>query len=697
MDLEFKEYVHDFNQDIRARASSNSTEVEEAFTEAMSDLLVEFGEVDDYYPCTWLDRNIGARVDAYYFDDDMETVSLMVNVWKGWNGELDEEGKVANRDIDSAVKRATNFATRALTGKLPSDRIDETHPAYDLAVTIQENHKDLTRVRIIVLSDGIAPQREGISSNFGDVEISVVIWDIQRVFSRAKSGTRVGIKIDFNDYGGAVPCVAQRSANGFYTTYLAFVTGEMLADLYDHHKTRLLEMNVRVFLSQRVKVNQGIRDTILNEPSMFGAYNNGITVYAEDLETTLLDDGRLALSRVHDFQIVNGGQSTASLYHTRRSMKCRLDDVFVQMKIMVIHEAAKPPQMKEPARLSDLLVPRIGRFSNSQNRVQMSDLQANDPPHPELHAISLRIPAPDPTGGNIETFWFYEKSRGAWDERRRLEGKTVATKRLFDAKYPRHQRFEKGLFSKVWYAHHEKPDIVSLGPQKCFAAFNSELLSEEVKLAKDSPGYWLGYFKRTVALIIIWNSLEKRIKALIRDHVYQSYAQNLTAYTISLFSASTHRLLNLEGVWNAQDVPVPVISYLLALSEVVHEHILDVPLGVTHVPEWCKRGDCWIELLKKGAPAVPNSVNPFLGLGAVGASPRKSDGEEAVQFCVSKGSDAWKNLAAFLKQRDLMGGKQRSQAFNMGRAIEKGTSPSPQLSVPCMKIWEDAVSMYGWV
>ena len=206
-------------------------------------------------------------------------------------------------------------------------------------------NSNLIKARIIIVSDGKSPPREGITYDECLIETSLVVWDIQRVFNRQKTGEREGITIDFNDYGGPVPCVPQKSENGYYTAYLAFVSGEMLANLYERHKTRLLEMNVRVFLSQRVKVNQGIRDTIRNEPSMFGAYSNGITVYDDDLSTVDLDDGSLALSVVQDFQIVNGGQTTASLYHTRRTHKADLSETFVQMKVMVIHESAKPENM----------------------------------------------------------------------------------------------------------------------------------------------------------------------------------------------------------------------------------------------------------------------------------------------------------------------------------------------------------------
>ena len=697
MDEELSQYIEDFNREVRSRADANDYEVEEAFTEVFGDALVEYGEIDDYQPASWLDKNIGARVDAYHFDDDMETISIVINIWKDWNGYDISDGRLTNSEIDATAKRAINFLNRALSGKLPAERIDEGHPAYDLAQTISELKDELTKARVIVISDGKAPPREGMIYEEGPIEASLVVWDIQRLFNRQKTGEREGITIDFNDYGGPVPCVTQKSENGYYTTYLAFVSGEMLADLYEHHKTRLLEMNVRVFLSQRVKVNQGIRDTIRNEPSMFGAYNNGITVYAEDLHTVELDNGSMALSVVEDFQIVNGGQTTASLYHTRKTHKADLSDTFVQMKVMVIHESAKPESMDKASRLSDELVPRIGRFSNTQNKIQMSDLHANDPPHPELHSISQKLPAPDPTGGTRETYWWYEKSRGSWDENRRLKGKTVAQRRHYDAQYPRSQRFDKGLFSKVWYSFHQRPHTVSLGPQKCFAEFNSNLLKEEVEIAKEAPGYWTEYFKRTVGLLLIWKALDKRIHQRIRAGMYHGFKQNRLAYTLALLSKETKGKLDLVYFWQKQSVPEPVMEYLLCLSDVVHDHITDLPTGVSLVPEWCKKEDCWKVLKdKKIHCSPPPLIKELTQTKRKGAKPRKSEGDEAIEWCVTRGSQAWMDLSSFLKQRNLMGGKQRSQAFNMGRTVGNDRTPSDKLSIPCKKIWEDATTMYDW-
>ncbi|SVC13178.1 uncharacterized protein METZ01_LOCUS266032, partial [marine metagenome] len=175
------------------------------------------------------------------------------------------------------------------------------------------------------------------------------------------------------------------------------------------------------------------------------------------------------------------------------------------------------------------------------------------------------------------------------------------------------------------------------------------------------------------------------------------FKQNRLAYTLALLSKETGGKLDLLYFWEKQSVPEPVMEYLLCLSDVVHDHITDLPTGVSLVPEWCKKEDCWKSLkAKKIRCRPPPEIKELTQTKRKGAKPRKSAGDEAIEWCVTRGSQAWMDLSSFLKQRNLMGGKQRSQAFNMGRTIGNDRTPSDKLSIPCKKIWEDATTMYDW-
>ncbi len=517
-----------------------------------------------------------------------------------------------------------------------------------------------------------------------DIEIISVVWDLNRILMFVKTGEREQITIDFEkDYSGPIPCIERKSSDDSYVTYLSFIPGAVLADLYRDWKIRLLERNVRVFLSQRPKVNRGIRDTIRSEPDMFCAYNNGITVYAQAVSLTDLPDHGRGITQVTGFQIVNGGQTTASLYHTREKDKADLSDIALQMKLMVINDEMMLPELPPDQRLSDILVPRIGRFSNTQNRIQMADLLANDPPHPELFQISTNTAAPDPTGGSLQTYWFYEKSRGSYEETRRMEARTKAQQRKFDQKYPRSQRFDKSKFGKAWNSYRKRPYEVCLGAMKNFAKFNSWL-------QEDKEEEWPAFFQKTVALLILWNASEK----IVRRQKFGGYVHAIVTYSLAWLHHLTDMKIDLDKIWTTQKLDDNILKAIENLSVSVNEHIRDTQLNVT---EWCKKEECWKKLLEKKPPIIPDLTAAFYS----GKGIRRYDISSAAEtkniiFCREKGADTWFSLSKWLKDRNFMQGKHRSQCYNMGKAISNNKEPSAVLSAACRNIWEKAVDGYGW-
>ena len=675
-----KEFATSFNRDVKADAQALEILREHAFVERFVDILSDYGDADIFEPCHWQSR--GLKVDAYAFDEEYTNVTLVVSHFLD-SSDLDE-ARVTNSEIDKIFKRGVNFFQKSLSGKL-KDKIDISNPAQELAALIYECRKSIVAVRIIVLTDGIARERHAEDDELDGIAVSRIVWDIARASDFVATGDREQITIDFQgDYDSPVKCVESQSGCGSYSAYLAFVPGEVLADLYGKWKIRLLERNVRVFLSQRVKVNQGIRDTIREEPTLFCAYNNGITVYAKDIKLIELPCGSKAIASVSDFQIVNGGQTTASLYHTREKFKSSLADVSVQMKLFAIDDDANPGWYEDTEKLSDVLLPKIGCYSNTQNRVQMADLLANDPPHPELHGISLNCPAPDPTGGSVQSYWFYEKSRGSYEETRRLQAKTKAQKKKFDQKYPRKQRFDKNKFGKAWNSYRQLPHIVCLGAMKNFARFNNwmQALEEEE---------WTSFFKKTVALVKLWNETER----IVRQQKFGGYTHAIVSYTLAWFHHSTKQKLDLDNIWAKQVVDESVLDAIEVMAWEVNDHIRNTRLNVT---EWCKKEDCWNTLLEYEMENLPD-MKAALTSGRRSKKQNTADTNEDqdLRFCKKKGSDAWIALSLFLKERDLLHHKQRQQCLHMSRMLDhKEREPSAALCAVCKKIWIAAEGGYGW-
>ncbi len=658
-----------FHSEIATGALELELLREHKFVENVGEILVEAGELDDFVRSSY--KGHGVKVDGYCFNEEFNNLSLVV---AHWNDEPDfAKSKVTNTEVDAAFNRCVKFFQRSKVRF--HEKIEIANESHDLARLIEETKKDILGVKVILITDGLAEKRAASVKELDGIEFKFVIWDIERIIQFIEKGEKEKVKVDFveND-GKPIPFIKHADNGGIYETYLAFIPAQTLADMYSRWGTRMLDMNVRVFLSARGKVNRGIRDTIMNEPDMFCAYNNGITVFARGLEFVATDNDAVGIASANDFQIINGGQTVASLYHTHKKNKAELSGICIQMKIIV---------MKDPEKAAKL-VPRISEYSNTQNRVSLADLAANDPPHPELHEISKRLPAPDPTGGSRITYWFYEKARGSYEETKNLQARTPAKVREFEARYPRAQRFDKSIFGKAWNTYLRKPHVVSLGAQKNFANFN-------LWLKEQNEENLSGFFEKTVALVMLWKNAER----VIRRQTFEGYRHNIVAYTLAWLFELTECKIDLDRLWGRQSVDDCLLETIEAMSYVVNSHIRNTEKNIS---EWCKKEDCWKSLKSHQYQLSDDIADTLISSGKkqkIYSSLIKEEAE-TIEFCKSKGSDAWWKLAVWLKEMDFMTGKARSQCGNMGRTLQRGNVPSIQLSIPCKKIWEESV-IRGWV
>src|SRR5690606_28553695 len=276
-------------------------------------------------------------------------------------------------------------------------------------------------------------------------------------------------EIDFNDAGYIIPCIVNQTENSDYQSWLAIIPGIALADIYEQYGARLLEQNVRSFLQFTGKINKGIRKTILDDQHMFMAFNNGIAATAEEVSiTTLSDNQGYAIANVKDFQIVNGGQTTASIYHTWKRDKVDISNVFVPVKLTIV---------KNRENFSEI-VGRIAEYANTQNKVSASDLSSNKENHVLFEKLSRTIWAPPISGESHQTRWFFERSRGQYRNERARNGITPSKRKQFDKQNPRGQMFTKELMAKYINTYEEVyngkrlvigPHIVVRGSQKNYA------------------------------------------------------------------------------------------------------------------------------------------------------------------------------------------------------------------------------------
>lgn len=579
MELPLLDFFHDFRQELMAGAEANSEFQLTEFMGVVSDELIETGFIEGFEFCHYRAQR-GMRVDGYWFNDE-GALDLFIADFES----RDEIATLTQTDVNAAFKRVANFFDASVKKSLYK-QLEETSPEYGLSRQISDRRSQLQKVNFFLFSERSLSDRIQTLDNgeIANIPAAYHIWDISRIQrQRSSRGHKEALDIDFESmFGTGIPSLSVNIDSETYESYLSVIPGGILAAIYEKYGARLLEQNVRSFLQARGNVNKGIRSTIINEPHMFFAYNNGITATAEKVEFGHKEGG-MQIVRIKDLQIVNGGQTTASLFHTLRTDKASLDNVFVQMKISVIN-----------SEVSETVVPRISEYANTQNRVNAADFFSNHPFHVRIEEFSRRIWAPVSEGSQRETKWFYERARGQYvDAQSKL---TKGGDRRFKAEFPKHQMFTKtelAKFENVWDEH---PKWVNLGSMKNFARYATRIGEEWVKSPLKVNEY---YYKRAIARNIIFRQTEKMVS---KQAWYNGgYRANIVAYAIASINACCSQrkmFVDYLRVWNSQTVYPTLFEALTIAAEFVNNDISMPPSGISNISEWCKKTACWQRILE---------------------------------------------------------------------------------------------------
>jgi hypothetical protein len=647
------------DETIQSVISSSDAEEEgefrvNAFTKIACDYLIEAGEIDEATVCYHKAR--GIQINGYNVSEDENCLDIFVTIFN----QQQSPTSVTKTQAEAAFRQAEGGLKKALAGYYFS--LEESSEDYDMFQRIYDLRDTLTRARIYLLTDGIVSTDQLPIESEGDISISFHVWDLLRIHRFASSGEKFEpIEIKFEeDFGAAIPCLKLVDRETDYNGYLAVIPGKILAGIYDKYGPRLLERNVRSFLQARGNVNKGIRNTILEEPHRFFAYNNGISATADEIEFTEDAGSVLRIKKVRNLQIVNGGQTTASLYHTAKKDKADLTGIYVQAKLSVI-----------PAEHIDSMVPLISKYANSQNKVSDADFYANDPFHVQLEELSRTIWAPAADGTSRQTRWFYERARGQYLDAKSKEG-TPARKRQFEALHPNAQKFTKTDLAKYENTWMQLPHLVSLGAQKNFIHFSIRL-KERGRVDVDKI-----YFEHLVAKAVLFKKAEKIIGSLN----YGGYRANIVTYTLAWISHHTSQRIDLDKVWKNQGISPALQEQIRTVSEHVHRAITSPPNG-KNITEWCKNKKCWDAVSELEIPVNQNLREELIDVSR--SAPQQRDkGIEAPNekeqqniAAVSKiPPEAWFRISKWAKETNNLQPWQRSLSFSIGRLLSQRKQPS---------------------
>jgi hypothetical protein len=653
-------YYRNFMQNLSAQAGADKNFTKSVFTETMCENLLEEAIVSNFSSTEYKDKNRGIAIDAWDYGEEQGLLTLIISDFREDPETLETLTKT---ELEANFKRISKFYEECAKGKLPEE-LDESMPVTELAYFIQSENKSFGKVSLIVVTNANLSDRV---KSLPSVKISgkkprTYVWDIGRLHRTEESGKgKEDIEIDLKQYSRdkkGLQCLPASGGAEGVESYLLAIPGDILADLYDEYGERLLEQNVRTFLQFRGKVNKGIRNTIINEPSMFFPYNNGISATAERVVTA----GNARIVSIKNLQVVNGGQTTAAIFNAAKGKdKAPLKDVYVQMKLSLV-----------PSKDVEVVVPKISEYANTQNKVNAADFFSNHPFHLRIEEISRRLWAKPAEGSTQQTHWFYERARGQFANAQTLE-KTDSKKKKFLIANPRHQMFTKTDLAKYILTFEEKPHMVSLGAQKAFSgsAKAGGFIQHIIKQWDNSKGNDFSdlWFQRAIAKALLFRTLDKLVFKQAWYDSYRYKAQTVT-YTLAKFSSMLRKKgedLDYVKIWNEQKLETNLEEGLVKISHEVVQLLTSPPEYATkNIGEWAKKEDCW-KIIEKEEMPFPEGIGSYL-MSFSETTEREQDaardrktmsGIEQQAYIIEKGAEHWLALSEWNESNQKLTGKEQ--------------------------------------
>lgn len=587
--LEFRETLL---AGIQNDLAVNGKTSEESFVDRVTDALEQAELVDNYTPAFF--EHAGARGKKRYHINgySFSIVDGFLNVFVAKYDGDEMPVRMGLPDIRSDVEAALNFIRdRDSLQEAASEATDYLDCIETINSHMGTTEYSIRKFRVYLLTDGIVTDNAK-RTKLPDIEkkpVELLVYDIRAIYDLFVGGEGRGtLQIDFSEFAPrvvhCVPAGDSCEPNRFrYSSYMGVVPGVVLADIYDTFGARLLEGNVRSFLSSKGAVNKRIRETILRAPEQFFAFNNGISVTASNVRFD--DDGNL--SYAEEFQIINGGQTTASISNARFCDHADLAKINVLMKLTVTNGDMSEDDKQE-------LLRTISRASNQQNKVSDADFFSTHPFHVQIEKIAEMTPAPMASSTQLRTYWFYERARGQYMQKQMKFSR--AQKDAFKKEYPPRQKITKTDLAKYRFSWDEKPYSVSKGAQSNFQAFAQEVSSIWEKGDNERARYNIQYFKDTVALAIMFKGIETLVSE--QDWYTGSFRANIVTYSMAMLHHMLNEqfpdhVLNLDQIWRMQELPPVLLSLFEDITEQVYGEIVNERSGVTNYTQRCKQKGFW--------------------------------------------------------------------------------------------------------
>lgn len=580
MEQNLKDFAREFIGYVKEDALENNVSNEVQLTQTILEYIQEEGTVlspEIHYcynkQCERPSQPGYYKITAFDYSESTGILDIFTTCYLEGDGIVE----LTKKREELAFNAAVHFVTRCVQeGESYKNFVLSEQETAEVIETIHDEftNKNIQLIRFFILSNGLEkngmyyPTEVSISDKPYDCELHV--WDINAVWNSDNAAQNDGaIDIDFNNrYGCSIECMMTRE-NDSVKSYLAIMPATVLAEVYKNYNTYLLNKNVRNYLGGHIKVNKRMAQTLRENPCMFFAYNNGISSTADSV-TTETRDGKIYITAVSNWQIVNGGQTTNTICNMYKQ-NVDLKNVDITLKISEIKISN---ETKKSDAISD-----IARFANSQTQIKDSDLAANINYMLRLDEASKKEWTPIGSK-RTNTQWFFERMRGQYDLDK---GKTRTKQKEFTKTHPKKQRFTKTDISKWEMAWRGYPEIASKGGEQSFNKFYDIYLKNNEIIA-DSD-----YFHHLIAKAILYQFIGERCK----QKEIRGYVNIISNYVLATIAWKTEDNLDLDYIWQKQDINPLMIQAIDESIDVVNNYILNLAERGLNPTVSAKKTDFW--------------------------------------------------------------------------------------------------------
>lgn len=645
--MDIKEFARDFIEGIKMSVDLTESDYDQELATGIIEYIVDNGEVNAPEICSF--QKTRARITAYDYNDEAESLDLFYLI------KADSLcGKINNGRVQQGFNFLMAFYREAMEDKLFLDQeVEQSDEILEVAQLIKSTKGNINQLRIYVITDGLTdPSAVPSSVENDELIIEFNVWDIQRVYQQhcLRAG-KEKIEIDFpTNYNCELQCLKMNEQNPYVDAYLAIIPGITLAKIYRQYQQVLLEKNVRTFLQFKGKVNKSIRTTLRERPDMFFSYNNGISTTASEITVKEID-GMLYVTNLYDWQIVNGGQTTASIAACLSDKSVDLSRVYVPMKISVIRDQDHDSE----------IVKAISTCANSQTAIKDSDFSANEPYLIDLEKFSREEWVPN--GSNKPVCkWYFERTRGQYlDQLAQLTG---FNEKSFKIEYPKSHKITKTDIAKYEALWKQRPYDVCRGAEKNYKMFVADIKREKPTITSQ-------YYRRVIAKAILFNTID----SIVKSKKLGGYKSNMNAYIFASISALSKQNLDLTYIWENQRVQKEVTDKIEELVPIVWTYLTqqnNTGNQSSNINEWTKRPECWSRLnirLTELSGFSDDMIQPETN---DDGSYLNESQLEKIQDAENIDANYWFALSNWAKSRDLLNPVDRKAAFNFGTMRSRG-------------------------